>query len=319
MTVLFNIKTIKIEGSSEYDASEIVKASQIYKGDNLVRLNTETARNRILTNLMYIDDVTIKKEFPSTLTIETVASIPAMNIQNGDNYTIISEGLKCLSDGTDPQDGLLCIKGFEPTLPDSDNKLTSEDEQKPKILSTIYSELKNVGMLADVVSVDMTDKYDIVINYADRIYVKLGAYSDLEYKIKYAYTVITQNINEQKSGYLIFINSNSASFVEKDKFEAYSEKIEEITDDDNTAETTTIPYIDTVSANETFDFNQYDTESDTVVDVETEAPTEYVLSQETQAVDNGLNTYGYETYNDYNYSNGDDVQIVYGTSLNNNE
>jgi hypothetical protein len=176
-------------------------------------------------------------------------------------------------------------------------------------------------MLADVVSVDMTDKYDIVINYADRIYVKLGAYSDLEYKIKYAYTVITQNISEQKSGYLIFINSNSASFVEKDKFDAYSESIAEITDSDDydTTDTTTAPYINTVSTDETFDFEQYDTTyTDTYLDTETETPTNYVLPQDTDTTTDGTedvpNTYGYETYANDNYSNGDDVQIVYGSN-----
>jgi cell division septal protein FtsQ len=243
MTVLFNIKVIKIEGSSEYDASEIVKASQIYKGDNLVRLNTDTARNRILTNLMYIDDVTIKKEFPSTVVIETVASVPAMDIQNDDEYIVVSEGLKKLSTSTEPRTDLLQVIGFEPSTIDSDTKLTSEDEQKVKILETIYNALKDCDMLSSVVSVDISDKYDILIDYADRIYIKLGSYSDLEYKVKYSNTVITQNISEQKSGYLIFVNSNSASFVEKDEYDKYTEKLETLSEDigdvtEDTTETT---------------------------------------------------------------------------------
>jgi cell division septal protein FtsQ len=284
MTVLFNIKVIKIEGSSEYNASEIVKASQIYKGDNLVRLNTETARNRILTNLMYIDDVTIKKEFPSTIVIETVASVPAMDIQDGNEYIVVSEGLKKLSTSTEPRTDLLQVIGFEPSTISTDTKLTSDDEQKVKILDTIYNALKDCDMLDSVISVDISDKYDIVINYSDRIFIQLGAYSDLEYKIKYSNTVITQNISEQKSGYLIFVNSNSASFVEKDKYDSYTEKLEKSAEETTTVTTETE---NTLSYSETSSFNA---DSESSVQITTDIP----------------------TYSENN--GGGDVDIVYGSN-----
>lgn len=290
MTVLFNIKTIRVDGSSEYDASEIVKASQIYKGDNLVRLNTEVAKQRILNNLMYIDDVTIKKEFPSTLVIETIASVPAMNIQDNNDFIVVSEGLKILSTDGDAREDLLNIIGFEPKIVENDTKLQSEDEQKAKILNTIYNEMKQLDMLDKVVSVDISDKYDILINYSDRIYIKLGAYSDLEYKIRYANTVITQNILEQKSGYLIFVNSNSASFVEKDKYEQYIKVAQEATMSSATTTDISVLGIDTVSANETFNFSNID---DTTFTDVTTVPTDIT--------------------SDYNAPN--DNSIVYGTGI----
>lgn len=227
MTVLFNIKTIYIEGSSEYEASQIVEASEIYKGDNLVRLNTELAKQKILKNLMYIDDVTIKKEFPDKIIIKTVASVPAMNIYNDNEYILVSEGLKLLLVTDTPRENLLNVKGFEPNIVNGDTKLQSNDEQKAKILETIYNQLKEEDIIHDIVYVDLSDKYNIEINYADRIFIELGAYSDLEYKIRYAHTVIRDNISSQKSGYLTFVNSNSASFVEKEKYEQYYKNLEQ--------------------------------------------------------------------------------------------
>ncbi|MGN1411766.1 MAG: cell division protein FtsQ/DivIB [Oscillospiraceae bacterium] len=242
MTVLFNIKTIYIEGSSEYEASQIVEASEIYKGDNLVRLNTELAKQKILKNLMYIDDVTIKKEFPDKVIIQTVASVPAMNISTGDEYILVSEGLKLLLITDTPRENLLNVIGFEPSVVNGETKLQSEDEQKVKILETIYNQLKEEGILSDIVYVDLSDKYNIEINYSNRIFIELGSYSDLEYKIKYAHTVIRDNISTQKSGYLTFVNTNSASFVEKDKYEQYYQNLKDkdITLGDETQETSTI-------------------------------------------------------------------------------
>lgn len=243
MTVLFNIKTIYIEGSSEYEVSQIVEASEIYKGDNLVRLNTELAKQKILKNLMYIDDVTIKKEFPDKIIIQTVASIPAMNISNGNEYMLVSEGLKLLLVTDSPRENLLNVKGFEPTVVDGETKLQSEDEQKVKILETIYNQLKKEDILIDIVEVDLSDKYNISINYNDRIFIELGAYSDLEYKIRYAHTVIRDNISSQKSGYLTFVNSKEVSFVEKDKYEQYYKRLQDnnsIVTDAPTEETSNI-------------------------------------------------------------------------------
>ncbi len=291
MTVLFNIKTIRVEGNSEYEPSQIVEASGIYKGDNLVRLNTENAKQKILNNLMYIDDVTIKKEFPSTLIIQTTASVPAMNIQDDNDYILVSEGLKRLSDSSDtPQENLLSVIGFEPKIVDDDTKLQSEDEQKPKILDTIYTELKDLDILDKIVSIDITDKYDIVINYSDRIYIKLGSYSDLEYKIRYANTVITQNILEQKSGYLIFVNSNSASFVEKDKYDEYSSRVEEATMVSDTTTDISSLGIDTISTDETFNFIETDLSTSDIQEVTTP----------------------YSEYSNYDYQDGD--SIIYGTT-----
>jgi cell division septal protein FtsQ len=238
MTVLFNIKTIYIEGSSEYEASQIIEASEIYKGDNLVRLNTEVAKQKILKNLMYIDDVTIKKEFPDKIVIKTVASVPAMNIYSDDGeYMLVSEGLKLLLVTDTPRDNLLNVKGFEPSVVDGETKLQSEDEQKVKILETIYDQLKAEDILADVVEVDLTDKYNLSINYQDRIFIELGAYSDLEYKIRYAHTVIRDNLGLQKTGYLTFVNSNEVSFVEKNQYEQYYKRLESL--DGNVTDTTT--------------------------------------------------------------------------------
>ena len=304
MTVLFNIKTIRVEGSSEYNASEIVEASKVYKGDNLVRLNTDKAKNNILTTLMYVDDVTIKKDFPNTLTIVTVASVPAMNVLAEDGtYILASEGLKNLSStNTTSNDGLMQVVGFEPVLLNNNTKVSSNDEQKVKILNTIYSSLKDNDMLSNVVSIDITDKYDIMVNYSNRVYIKLGSYSDLEYKIRYSATVIDDYISEQKTGYLIFINSNSAnnvaSFVDKDTYEKYMQNLEDITTtsanstDDSTTQTTEVYYYtDEYGYTYTSEMDTTTTSEDTYNDTQSTTNAYYNNTSDDDTIIYGTQTY----------------------------
>lgn len=298
MTVLFNIKTIYIEGSSEYEASQIVEASEIYKGDNLVRLNTEVAKQKILKNLMYIDDVTIKKEFPDKIIIKTVASVPAMNIYNGNNeYMLVSEGLKLLLITDSPRENLLNVKGFEPSIIEGETKLQSEDDQKVKILETIYNQLKSEGILSNVVEVDLSDRYNISINYANRIFIELGAYSDLEYKIRYAHTIIRDNISPQKSGYLTFVNSKEVSFVEKDKYEQYYKHLEEnngiVTDTNINTDTEVTTTIIENSQDVTTYFEETQT---TIQDTTTE--TEFTIEKPSNILGDGEIVYGSKPQND---------------------
>ena len=55
-TFLFNINEIKVSGeASEYTVEEIVEASGIAMGDNLLRIDTEDAEKKILDSLLYIE------------------------------------------------------------------------------------------------------------------------------------------------------------------------------------------------------------------------------------------------------------------------
>ena len=70
LTFLFTVDNIVISGESEtYTYMEIINASGINAGDNLIRLNTKEAENRILDNMLYVETADITKDFPSTVKI----------------------------------------------------------------------------------------------------------------------------------------------------------------------------------------------------------------------------------------------------------
>ena len=61
MTLFFNIKTIRVTGIAEnYKAEDIVAASGIQIGDNLVRLDKKAAEERALEALKVVEDIAEK-------------------------------------------------------------------------------------------------------------------------------------------------------------------------------------------------------------------------------------------------------------------
>ena len=69
LTVFFNIETADIIGSSIYSADEIIAASGIKGGDNMIRKNMSKAEKNIVSQLTYIEEAHITRKLPSSLEI----------------------------------------------------------------------------------------------------------------------------------------------------------------------------------------------------------------------------------------------------------
>ena len=58
MTVFFNIEQIVVAGDANqpYQKNDVVKASGVHTGDNMMRLNRETVKENILSRLIFVDN-----------------------------------------------------------------------------------------------------------------------------------------------------------------------------------------------------------------------------------------------------------------------
>lgn len=81
MTVFFNIATIEIAGDApQYTAEDIADASGVHTGDNMMRLNRDEVEQNILARMVFVDSVSIQKNFPDKLVITVTPSTPAFNV-----------------------------------------------------------------------------------------------------------------------------------------------------------------------------------------------------------------------------------------------
>ena len=91
-TFLFNINEIRVAGQSDmYSAEEIVAASGINKGDNLLRLDCEKSEQMILDSLLYVETAKVNRDFPSSLDITVTKCIPAFNVNYGEGTLLVSK------------------------------------------------------------------------------------------------------------------------------------------------------------------------------------------------------------------------------------
>lgn len=210
VTLLFNINEIKVNGEVDYSVEDIIKASGIGKGDNLVRLDAKKAEENILEKMVYIESADVSKKFPDTLEINVEKCIPYANAEYDDGVLLLSPKGKILEKSSENQKDLLTIKGLEPSTFVPGKYITSKDENKVEIYFEIMQTLQSCKN-SKVVSIDMTDKYEIVINYDNRIDFKAGNANDIAYKLKLADTVL-EDLNDGKKGIMVMVGSNEISF-----------------------------------------------------------------------------------------------------------
>lgn len=213
-TFLFNIDEIVISGESEtYTYMEIVEASGIRAGDNLLRLDSKKAEQQILDKLLYVETADVHRDFPSTLRITVTRCVPAYNIQYDEGVLLVSRKGKILADNnfyTDI-DNLPVIYGFEPADTEPGKPIMSKNSNKYDAFCQLINRFDrddNTG----ISSIDLTNEYAITVNYRNGMIFKMGNWSDVEYKLDLAQSVMKDETIKGKKGYLTMVGSNQCSF-----------------------------------------------------------------------------------------------------------
>ncbi|MBE6855351.1 MAG: FtsQ-type POTRA domain-containing protein [Ruminococcus sp.] len=213
LTLFFNVNTVKVIGETGYEDTQIVAVSGIQNGDNLVRLDEFAVREKLLAGLLNVEDVAIKKRYPSTVEITVSPCIPGANIACESGYLLVSEKGKILDLKTEADGSLLTVTGLEPASLTIGTYLTSTDPQKDKIFETLTKAIRD-KQYDTIVSVNLTDKYDIHVNYENRIDFALGNSNEINYKLELAAAAIKE-ISTEKSYVLRMVGSNQISVQQK--------------------------------------------------------------------------------------------------------
>lgn len=217
MTLFFNVTDVVIINETDTPDMEIAEMSGIKYRDNLVRLDTYAIANRIAANIVYAERVSVKKKFPSTVEIHVEKAVPVANVANSYGYLLVSASnriLEELKEGTPPREGLIIINGFNAAEGTVGMTLTSEDERRDNVLQLLTSAVAESGCTG-VVSLDMTDISEIVVQFGDLITFNMGTSSDAVYKLRFAEKTISE-LNPGKRYRLTMVGNNQISVIAED-------------------------------------------------------------------------------------------------------
>lgn len=223
MTLFFNITDIVVHNGTDVPDEDIVALSGISYQDNLVRLDSAIAAERIRSKVAYAEKVTVRRVFPSTVEIDVEKAEPVANISQSYGYLLVSASNRVLEElKGEPRAGLIIISGYNPALGTIGMVLKSEDEKRDNVLKTLTSAVSECNN-EQIVSIDMTDQSDILVQFGEDVQFHMGSASDAVYKLQFAAEAIKQLIPGRKY-VLTMIGNNQISEVPMEAYERYQQK-----------------------------------------------------------------------------------------------
>lgn len=185
--VFFRVDQVTAVGGKRYTAEEIVAASGIEKGDNLLLLNRSRVVNQILTGLPYVDEVNPRRVLPDQVILTVTECTPAAVVKGGEGYWVVDAKGKLLEQlPSAKQAGVAVVTGITALLPSPGTKLQVDAEEKTKLqtLTQLLQALSARGMMEKVDSIDLTGTATCVLGYDGRFTVKLPLSADFPYKMR---------------------------------------------------------------------------------------------------------------------------------------
>lgn len=191
--VLFKIKTITVNtrsGELAYSESQILAAFGHSVGENLFGFNVQETQENISKALPYLEDVKVERRLPDTIVITATPAVEQSAIDSSYGWAVLSEKEKVLRMEAQPPEGLIQIVGAraDSPLPGQPVKLTEED--KLPILRLLLQKTAAQG-LTPLNEIDLTNTLELSIVYQNRIRIVLGTEHDMDYKLDWAWRMVT--------------------------------------------------------------------------------------------------------------------------------
>ena len=174
LLLFFNINKISVTGDSVYSAQEVISASQIEAGDNLVFVSKQRVNKLITEKLPYVGSVKIKRRLPAHLEIQVTKTDAVYGIAQSGYYTLLDKDGKVLETnveyiGTDKT----LLNGGKVMSAVVGEQIVLENEKTLPRLKEVYETCEKVG-LTDITEINIADLYNIKVVYQGRIILELG-------------------------------------------------------------------------------------------------------------------------------------------------
>ena len=215
-TVFFRVSVITVSGDTRYDRDELIQTSGVIEGDNLFFLRGKGIVRSLCNTYPYLDTVKLKRHLPDTLEIAVTERIPLMTVRLPSNglYYLDGDG-KVLEKVLEDQIGdTVLVEGVEVNKLTPGEVVTKDTSEKIAAVMSLLEMFKWYDMLDKIVGVDISQSFDVQVNFDDRYTLELGTLDDLEHKIQFLRSILKQE-DLPETGVIDLSDSNEAHYRPK--------------------------------------------------------------------------------------------------------
>ena len=211
------IVNMTVYESQNYDVNTVKDISGVSEGDVLFFADKKKIEENIKTNLPFVDSVSVKKEFPNTVTINIVEEKESFYFEYADRYFVISSDLKVLAffDSVDAlvsadyYDSIMRVELDEVKEVEVTKTVVFFDSEAHRRSEKVLSAVESSPLYGKISSFDMSELYDLKFVYDSRIDVYFGSHIDFEKKLENVEKIIAMQPSGVK-GYIYIYNADEA-------------------------------------------------------------------------------------------------------------
>lgn len=203
------IKEITVSDSEYYTSYDIIKTSELEIGKSIFTCNNTKIEQALCLRHPYISKAKVKKVFPTTVSITVEEKDGAMYVQLlNDGYALNSE-MKVLG-RIKHSDNKIEVRTNGVKRCMVGEQVVFEQERDRKLAEELYSALCSTGLDDKVTYMDVSDRFDINLNYDYRFDVYIGDEDAILHKIKILEKVVA---DFPLDGGKISINNNGRAII----------------------------------------------------------------------------------------------------------
>lgn len=208
---MFKVQGIVVEGNSYCATQDIVTASGIVEGNELIGLDLESAMYAIFAKCPNVETCTISVSFPFTIKIRVTEKAGVMYAAYGDQYISFSRDFRVLeidSNGEEKFSPFLRVK-----LPTVSSAIRGSSIQfadgttELAYATSLLDSILNRTTLGEVTFVDLSERFSLSFILSNTVRVEIGKLADMELKLTCAEEILRQK-GGVAAGYAVIDVSN---------------------------------------------------------------------------------------------------------------
>lgn len=206
----FVVKKVAAQKTDLYPQEKIFEVCNIKKETPLYKLKTRSISRAVEEKFPYLEDVKIKIKLPDEVRITFTEKFGEFSVQIGNEIYAIDSELNVLAKETGDSgiSRIHLISGDIKTCFVGE-KITFIDEDTALILSEWIELLQKKKMLGDVNEINVSDQFNLKMNYLNRFEILFGDQEDMELKLNMILGVIA-DVDPASTGTIDISNPNNA-------------------------------------------------------------------------------------------------------------
>ncbi|MBE6591122.1 MAG: FtsQ-type POTRA domain-containing protein [Ruminococcaceae bacterium] len=195
ITNLCKVATVDVKPTELYSVEDIIASAGIKEGDVLYSIDAARIEKKLEAEYHYLCNVKVSLVFPSSVSISFDEDMGDMCIKLGEEYYAINDEQRVIKMCSSPDDGGVhritvvsdriqrCVVG---------EKVIYSDDTLMNMVDQIIVAVEANGVVDKIDTIDMTDKFDISMDFDSRFDVKLGSTENIKYKIAMVVKVVEE-------------------------------------------------------------------------------------------------------------------------------